>query len=106
MEGNQRGSLEGKGRLREKGFPRSPRLYPIRFSQAVADAEARLVELDKQSKHLHESSKAQKVKVIEDTATAKEEARDLEERTEQSVRERKVKTTTLCNMHIVNYKCW
>ncbi|EER10496.1 Kinetochore protein ndc80, putative [Perkinsus marinus ATCC 50983] len=58
--------------------------------KAVADAEARLVELDKQSKHLHESSKAQKVKVIEDTATAKEEARDLEERTEQSVRERKV----------------
>ncbi|KAF4669604.1 kinetochore-associated Ndc80 complex subunit ndc80 [Perkinsus olseni] len=57
--------------------------------KAVADAEARLVELDKQIKHLHESSEAQKSKLLEDVATAEEEARELEELTDQSVHERK-----------------
>ncbi|KAF4722634.1 kinetochore-associated Ndc80 complex subunit ndc80, partial [Perkinsus olseni] len=56
---------------------------------AVADAEARLVELGKQIKHLHESSEAQKSKLLEDIAAAEEEARELEERTDQSVHERK-----------------
>ncbi|KAF4669773.1 kinetochore-associated Ndc80 complex subunit ndc80 [Perkinsus chesapeaki] len=57
--------------------------------KAIEDAEARIAELDQQIRDMHESSMANKSKLLEDIAAAEEETRELEERTDQSVHDRK-----------------